>query len=860
MAKAVLSNLDLVRCLESERSSKQPADQHLKTLWRNYERRDAIRSVHASGRFLRYRNLNPTLTDEALETRITWTVRRLHDDPPRDRKWLLDDPSRCLLPLLTRIGETFLCEGRDGSLRVRSALLAEWQDLILVVPPMLVTAAWMAARRTESDKDRQSRSSIKKLQEKVQSWLCDSTLPVDDDPFLDQLCKSEGLDETHMHLNGTTEADKIWIDALQRPDKVVGELVRKSSRKEGGLHTAIGNGVDRLLRQEDQHLTSRLLRIRVDQAITLKSFLLERIWQEREEKAEKDTTSLSTDMRYSRVITQRYRRSGMTRTTSESLQLIDIIDLVSREDGQEINGLAFFWYALIRAQFYRLLVQQTNQVGFDQFQYITLNELREETEKDYADRFRQIERGVQAPVDFLEGRFAPKNTPAGTANRLLQVLRGYLVFLDEDAESSRRPHLHKLQTNPESTKCSLADTIRQVRLLEQGSDEIPASKRRLRLGLVAHFIKQTNLKEREWFYSGNKPPLVCRDATVRREVDKAARALVALMRRTVGLSELIRGVDAASNERHAGPEVFAQIFRRMRRAGVQCFTYHAGEDFIHLASGLRAISEAVHFLGLSAGCRIGHGTAAGLLPERWWAAQGGAVVQPLEDRLDDLVFVWGVLVQRSILTDRIPLLEAEIRRLAMQIWKDPAITPEILHRAWQLRHLDPITRTYGKYDVDPDRNEEIKLFRASEKRNPDAHAQFLRRHGVGVDGDTLRRADQPILIEQKSDVLTPNILEAVQSYVLELLQKRNIGIETLPSSNVRISIHQCYEDHHAIRWLAHDKTPCPPSVLIGSDDPGIFATNLRMEYAHMKRALRAAGANADAELRELSSAAKRYRF
>lgn len=855
IAKATLSNVHLVQFLEHEASERRTADQ-LQSLWGQHKKRDALKAVHASGRFLHYRKLKPKLTDEAIENRIALTAAEMDRETPTSRRDILDDPSKCLVPVLNRLGETFLCEGRDGSLRVHTRLLAEWQDLILVVPPMLITAAWMAARRPTSYEDRQSLSAVKNFQKRVQGWLCDSTLPVDDDPFLDQLCQSEGLDETHMHLNGTTEADKIWIDALRRPDAVVGALSHKVVSREGGLHVAIGNGVERLLQQEDQNLSPRRLRLRVEQAIALKAFLLEKVLQDRPKDAQ------VTNISYKNAVKNRIAESQVSRTTAEALHLIDIIGMLDQPETREMYGLAFYWYALLRAQFCRLLVQQVSQMGFDQFQHITLNELREATEKDFADRFRQIERGMQAPVDFLEGRFAPKTTPDATAKRLMQMLRGYLEFLDEKPDGTPRAHRHGQFSDRQKTPISLTELIRLIRAFENGSDRFPRSERRLRLGLVAHFIKRTDGGELEKFYQRTQPTPVCRDARVRREADQAARALVVLMKSTSGLPELIRGVDAASNERHAGPEVFAQVFRRMRRAGVKRFTYHVGEDFVHLASGLRAISEAVHFLDLSAGCRIGHGTAAGLSPDKWWKAQDDAVVQPLEERLDDLVFAWGLLREKSLLPEKIVLIEMEVRRLAMQIWKTSALTPDVLHRAWKLRHLDPIVRTYGRCDVDPDRNEEIKMFRSSAGKDPDAHSQFLRRHGIDVKADVLVRARQPIFVEKASDVLSADVLLIVQSAVLELLQHRGIGIETLPSSNVRISIHETYEDHHISRWLGYGCNYCPTSVVVGSDDPGIFATSLRMEYAHIKRALQAhgTGIHTDASLQEMCKASKRYRF
>ncbi|MGB9095634.1 hypothetical protein [Erwinia sp.] len=859
LVKAITSNLDLLSHLEIGLTDSS-ADLHLKMLYGNSEGRSSIVNTYATGRFLQFRKLFPSLTDEALEHKIAWSLTGANQQLSEQERKNLDDPSRCLVLLLTRLAGTFLCEANDGSLRVKSRFLDEWQDLILVIPPMLVSAAWIA---TQPNIQRKTVSERRNFQWKVQNWFCDSTLPVDDDPLLDQLCRVEGLDETHMHLNGTTEAEKIWIDALRKTSKVVG-AISGVIKREDGIHAAIGNGVNRLLRQEEPTLTPKLLKERVEKAVVLKSFLLEACSQTGVHIVPKD---LSLEERYAAAVRSRPAEKGLSVITSEALQLVDIITNLSDSHGGGIQGIAFLWYTLIRAQFCRLLVQQVGQTGFDQFQYITFNELRETTEKDFAERFRQIDRGTQQPVDFLEGRFAPKTTPDGNAYRLMQILRGYLKFLDEEPSGKSRGELARIFSNPNIPHSSLSEILHLVRTLEDGKFEkgrevVPRSLRRLRLGLVVHFIKRTDLSERERFKNGGYLAPVCRDSKARREADQAARALVSLMNKTTGLCEIIRGVDAASNERHAGPEVFAQVFRRMRRAGIKRFTYHVGEDFVHIASGLRAINEAVRFLELSAGCRIGHGTAAGLIPEKWWSSVGGAVIQTLEDRLDDLVFAWGALVQRGILLDRLPRLDLEIRRLSMQIWQDPLLTPELLLRAWHMRHIDPIVRNYGSHDVDRDRDCEIKMYEDCKLREPDALMQFLRRHGVAVSRDALLRSGKPILITRETDILDLEVLEALQSATLGLLQVRRVAIETLPSSNVRISIHQSYNEHHAVGWLGYGRSFGPTSVVIGSDDPGIFATSLRGEYAHLLRALQANGAGHDTIeiLERMNKTSKRFRF
>lgn len=878
-AKAVFTNLELLRAFETlppRVVSAEPAS--LATAFHAL-----LETAYVQGRFSQMKHFQSGLTDEAIENRIARVLKNIDRAATAGASVaranramtaaLPDHFDQDLPDLLTALARTFLCEGNDRSIRVKTRLLAPWQDLVLVVPPLLITSTWIAERVALPGLAAPVFGERQQILARMRAWLCESTLPVDDDPFIDYLCRAEGLDETHMHLNGTTEAEKIWFDALERPRQVVGALTAKLIEKDGGLRIATGNGVQRLLHQEDARLTPAMLVQRVEAAVILKVQLLHFSLRHADTGCEPgaDEPAGTAYRRVQDACLQHMSLNRVPRVVREAWQLVTIMQALRKGTATPEASAAFWYYALLRAQFCRLLVQQADQKGFDQFQYITLNELRENTEKDYAERFRQIERGHQKGVDFVEGRFAPKPTPNGNADLIGRVLRGYLEFLGESEAG-----LGGI-TRPVECYTSLAELLRLVRGRESGSDAVAPSSpqsvgaefrspRRLRLGLVPHFIKSADADELKAFVAENglRPP--CRHAKLRRKSDQSARALIALIQRTTGLDGLIRGVDAASNERHAGPEVFAPVFRRMRDAGIRRFTYHAGEDFVHLMSGLRAITETVVFLDFDAGCRIGHGTASGLDPKAWWKAVGGYVVMPVEDRLDDLVLARDLLLQARVHAECLPLLDAEINRLSMRIWNDPCVTPEVLADAWKLRSLDPLIQNVTEDYFDPGRRREALLFAEACARTPNAHAHFLRRHGRGATSSELQRGREDVRVTRENDVLKPKILRALQKAVLLLLHKRGIAIETLPSSNVRISIHKAYEDHHVRQWLGLDEQSAGKcvSVVVGSDDPGIFATGLRMEYAHLFRILQAGrGMNkskAENLLHSICVDAKRYRF
>lgn len=907
LAKAQFYNLTLLRVLEQTGPSPPGRMPPTAYFIQGRETRQAIKTAHREGLFLQMRRQMPHLTDEALENRLNLIAERLRavshqvrarqsrrpfapiDERDEGGK-ILDDLLSDLPNLLGVLAETFLREAPDGSLRVRSRLIGYWQELILVVPPLLISSAWICTRVRPNalNNHRDRRDAM----DRMARWLCDSTLPVDDDPVLDALCCQHGLDEIHMHLMGATEAEKVWCDALRAPQKVVGRLLQeRKKRRESGLRLALGSGLDRLLRQEDSQLTADLLLERVNGAATLKALLLFAARKAPEMDLPGDLPSPADFCTQERDRSLRDLPPHMPVVVKEAWHLCRILASCEVHREQACAQWQLWHYALLRAQFCRLLVHQSGQTGFDQFQYITLNELRETTELDFAERFRQIERGHQRIVDFVEGRFAPKKDMGKLVDLLGRILHGYLRFLGEDALGEARPPTAAAQYS------SFAELVASARRREAEAPTLPATresvsphiaaqrrvapaligKRRLRLGLVAHFIKNLDLDDQRNFVAAVSPRPECRHSRMRKDTHHQARILGSLLEQVSELRHFIRGADAAANERHAGPEVLAPVFRILRRAGIQRFTYHAGEDFVHLASGLRAMFEAVQFLELDAGCRLGHGTAAGLLPDAWWEAIGNSAVLPTEDRLDDLIFARHLLISNALFPERLALIDAEIRNLAMQIWADPQITPDLLTEAWLLRHLDPLSQSFGVGDPDPHRRAEALLRQNSQREHPLAYRHFLRRHGIrSADKmftsrqmrDEVARGAKQIMVSRRSDILDIEILRALQRCVLKMLNTRRIAIETLPSSNLRISVHQRYEQHHSLNWLGVGVKAfeTPVTVVVGSDDPGIFATSLRMEYAHLMRCLRDGSRSSDnmfepmQAIETLCLNAKRFRF
>ena len=84
------------------------------------------------------------------------------------------------------------------------------------------------------------------------------------------------------------------------------------------------------------------------------------------------------------------------------------------------------------------------------------------------------------------------------------------------------------------------------------------------------------------------------------------------------------------------------------------------------------------------------------------------------------------------------------------------------------------------------------------------------------------------------DVLGEKELKALQLALLKEMHKREIVIETLPTSNVIIGNHHDFTTYHLFNWYLWKKQGYPlPPIVVGTDDTGIFATNIYNEYCNI---------------------------
>lgn len=448
---------------------------------------------------------------------------------------------------------------------------------------------------------------------------------------------------------------------------------------------------------------------------------------------------------------------SFTRQAESSLYISVLHYLSIYPDNKEVAS-SFHHYLLILGLVNQMLVQQPQCFGFEQFQHYTSNGLREYSEQEYEQRFLQLAGNQLDNIKIIEGRFSPKDKEYKNNYLIDKIRRGWLLLNNRQG-------------------CNKSD-----------------------IRLIAHFIKRADKQKKD-----------IRFKELRLKNKKICEALISLRNSGSKNGKAIVGIDAAASEFDTPPEVFAPVFKKLREKGFQHFTYHAGEDFYHLLGGLRAIYEAITFLDLQRGDRIGHATAAGVAPETWAHNVGCEVVVPIGTYMDDLLFVYNLISNNECkaLDSLMPRLYMRITELSREIYPNDDFQVYDLIYAWKRRQEDI-----------------LELADSGELNNIKALKRYHQKEYV----EKYKKEIKVKIFE----ILDEKALREVQLAVLKIMHHKEIAIETLPTSNIFIGYHNSFNTYHLVNWIRWEKEGKPiPPIVLGTDDAGIFATNIYNEYCHI---------------------------
>ncbi|MEM9656067.1 MAG: hypothetical protein AAGA65_28530 [Actinomycetota bacterium] len=437
----------------------------------------------------------------------------------------------------------------------------------------------------------------------------------------------------------------------------------------------------------------------------------------------------------------------------------------------------------------------------------------------------------------------------------------------------------------------------------------PDDRRIQKFGLVAHFKKEPeDLEDRVFSSRLPSPALRLRWGKRRRRVRDEGMRLYRMLRRPTPVTPFIVGIDACNLELATPPEVFAPVFRFLREFPISLMgdsrhfspfvnldasirelvgsrrlgmTYHVGEDFRHLLSGLRAICEVVEFLAPQPGDRLGHGTALALSPKTWLEHNGFQAVVPKLEWLDTLVWVHHFLGPGDDLVGELAI-EDLIQRYSWEIYS-PAVgsrydplglergrtwrgrerrapkgprrrglldwdwSPLTLWDAWKLRQLEPYsldTRALLKGEL------VLKttwIYTEEERRWQAVQERVLRgaRREVGsrnaymllalywLDPGVRHRGHEITVVDmqaQKEGWL--ELCRRVEDRMKHLIHEKELVIEVNPSANRIIGPMESYDQHHVFDLTLDEERRLSRGVrvTVNTDNPAVCNTTLAHEH------------------------------
>jgi hypothetical protein len=504
--------------------------------------------------------------------------------------------------------------------------------------------------------------------------------------------------------------------------------------------------------------------------------------------------------------------------------------LLGRSASDELLAATFWQYERIRCITYRHLVEEPGTAGLDWFtrHYNRISALRETVDE--------------------------------------------LTFESALAVESQDLHLGSLEarTAPDERWYQVLHYVRGVARQAARFEPLPG-RDRPEVGLVLHFIKS-----REWSTRGGKRlqadprhlAFGSRYGPWFHEQRQRALAVERALRHSPELLLVLRGLDVANLELSIPTWPLVPLFQRLRAVSAELSgqlarlrprwqvsplraTIHAGEDFRRLVEGLRRIHETIEFGLLSYGDRIGHGIALGLTPVTW-ASSSRIVMQPAEERLDDLLWELARYQRGDLPADvgRVEFVRAEARRLSRDIYGPEVIDVDDQIQARRLRHA-PALLDQLRYPFVGPRPPSNRL------------AEHVWLHLTNA--DVFERGQRPIEIMAHDHEL--RMLEAAQRWLRAELGRLEITVESNPSSNLLIGALPNVEEHPVFR-LQHLRgtssgTDPAVQVSVNVDNPLTFSSRLADEFAHLYFALlrkNVAAADALAWINEAREHGWRSRF
>ncbi|HOG43991.1 MAG TPA: hypothetical protein PK560_07915 [bacterium] len=360
------------------------------------------------------------------------------------------------------------------------------------------------------------------------------------------------------------------------------------------------------------------------------------------------------------------------------------------------------------------------------------------------------------------------------------------------------------------------------------------------IGIVFHFIKEKDKKvdkKCSFLYACDKECNYINHGNIKDKYKKQAEAIVSVRNSVAGLDQYIVGIDTASLENNCEPNVFFETYKFFREEEKKSdfskpigFTYHVGEDFRDILSGLRHIDEVTENLHFRAGDRIGHGIVLGIDIDKWAELNSVVSVESAEF-LDNLLWLWGQLIGNpSEPIINISFVETKIFNVIKDVFGfDEGVSIRDLYEVYTSKFLEfirikeheksccIINHTKRKYDI---RSHGSSILKNIKWDRESLLYSFNCRYFI-------KDFEKPVVSYITDEM--KKVYKSIQNIMCKKLAQNGIVVEANPTSNLCIGEAQTFEDYYIKNLSSPEKENV--IITINSDDPVVFNTTLQNEYA-----------------------------
>ncbi len=347
-------------------------------------------------------------------------------------------------------------------------------------------------------------------------------------------------------------------------------------------------------------------------------------------------------------------------------------------------------------------------------------------------------------------------------------------------------------------------------------------------GLIVHFIKAKITKDAKTYGIHRK--------NIEDSYTQKAEQLSAFIEQDRNFSHRIVGIDTANYEKDNPPEFYVKLYKNfapLKKKYNIHYTFHVGEAFNCLITGIRHIYEVINYLNYSPGDRLGHALALGFKVKKYFKRKNMEIICTKMELLDNLVWMFEMVKNSKERISNALMLNT--------LFDDNAV--------WLSKYL-------GKHSITIQEYSEFYKERFGEV---DKRANFLRKsknkEAVFSKKICLSKVEKLQFIFKYSEkfytesretvVLKANkklveLVKLCQKCVMDKMIEDKIYIEANPTSNRKMSAIDYYEDLPLFKQAKYNLKLTREDVLtsINTDDSALFQTNLSTEYGMVALSLR----------------------